>query len=338
MRPALSPHRNHPGNPSPFLDKLNQYGIHLFRQKVEILQINLGKFCNQTCRHCHVAAGPYREEKMQKKTAKRIMNLLENHPTIHTVDLTGGAPELNSNFSYLVATSRKLGKQVIDRCNLTVLFEKGQEGLGIFLAENQVKLVASLPCYSKVNVDRQRGRGVFEKSVRALRLLNELGYGMESSGLTLDLVYNPLGAYLPPQTDTLETNYKRELKEKFGIRFNRLVTMTNMPIKRFQEELYRQNKFNDYMALLSEAFNPETTGKLMCRNLISIGWDGRIFDCDFNQMLEIPAGNKKQTVFDTHTLDFLDRQSIAVGDHCFGCTAGKGSSCGGVLLQKGDEG
>lgn len=299
---------------------------------MEILQINVGKFCNQACSHCHVEAGPKRTEIMEQKTAERLIELLDRSPTIHTVDITGGAPELNPHFRYLVREARQRGKAVIDRCNLTVFFEKGQEETAHFLKNHRVNITASLPCYSKENVDKQRGNGVFDKSIRALRILNELGYGRDNTGLELDLVYNPVGAFLPPPQEKLEADYKKELKELFGIEFNRLYTITNMPIKRFLDFLNRTGQWEDYMTSLVNHFNPQAALGVMCRNLISIGWDGQIYDCDFNQMLEMPIGGKRRTIWDIESFDALVAGDIAFADHCYGCTAGAGSSCGGALI------
>ena len=260
------------------------------------------------------------------------MELLKKSPTIQTVDLTGGAPELNPNFRYLVQETRTLGREVIDRCNLTVLFQKGQEETHYFLQQHRVQIVASLPCYSKENVEAQRGRGVFDKSIRALRLLNELGYGKEGAGLVLDLVYNPVGPFLPPPQAQLESDYKKELKELFGIEFNRLLTITNMPIKRFHDYLGRRGELDQYTDLLVNHFNQEAANRVMCRNLVSISWDGLIYDCDFNQMLEIPLGGKRRTIWEIESFEEIQSEGIAFANHCYGCTAGAGSSCSGSLI------
>ncbi len=303
----------------------------LVRGDVTTLQINVGKFCNQACQHCHVEASPKRTESMSKEIAERLLKMLSVSPSITTVDITGGAPELNPNFRSLVTRSRELGRHVIDRCNLTVLFEPEMEDLGNFLAENQVEIIASLPCYTAANVDAQRGRGVFDKSIRALRLLNELGFGIPGSLLKLNLVYNPLGASLPPDQTSLEAAYRLELGEHFGIEFHRLFTLTNMPIKRFADFLDRNGKRADYMKLLMEHFNPVTVSGLMCRSLMSVGWDGAFYDCDFNQMLEIGMAGRRLTVWDFDDFGNLEGWHIATSTHCFGCTAGAGSSCGGAL-------
>jgi radical SAM/Cys-rich protein len=314
-----------------FRDTLRQHGLGEFRRReVTTLQINVGKLCNQACHHCHVEAGPKRTEIMPAHVAERIMRLLAATPSIHTVDLTGGAPELNANFRTLVTESRGMRKHVIDRCNLTVLFEPGQETLAEFLAINQAEITASLPCYTESNVDQQRGKGAFEKSIRALRLLNAIGYGQQGSGLVLNLVYNPLGASLPPPQEKLEADYKRELRQNFEIEFNRLFTITNMPIKRFAELLHREGTHEAYSALLANHFNPATVENLMCRDLVSIGWDGRIYDCDFNQMLDLetPVG---KNIWEVDSFSVLANNRVATDGHCFGCTAGAGSSCGGSL-------
>ena len=296
------------------------------------LQVNVGKRCNQTCHHCHVDAGPKRTEVMGDAVADRIVELLERNPAIALLDLTGGAPELAPCFRRLVSRARRLGRRVIDRCNLTVLHEPGQEDLAPFLAAERVDIVASLPCYGPENVDAQRGQGVFAQSVRALRTLNVLGYGRPESPLRLDLVYNPVGAHLPPPQGRLEADYRAQLGERFGVAFHRLLTITNMPINRFAAQLARTGEADRYMALLVNHFNAETVPGLMCRDLLSVGYDGRLYDCDFNQMLELPIGAPgARTVWDVDDLATLGGAPIATGAHCFGCTAGAGSSCGGTL-------
>jgi radical SAM/Cys-rich protein len=303
--------------------------------RLEVLQINVGKLCNMVCHHCHVEAGPKRREIMRHDVAERVVELIAINPGVEVVDLTGGAPELNPSFRWLVAKTRRLGREVIDRCNLTILFEPGMQDLGEFLAGHQVHVVASLPCYQAANVEKQRGRGIFDKSIEALRMLNEFGYGRPGSALELDLVYNPVGAFLPPLQEQLETKYRVELGRQFGIEFHRLLTITNMPIKRFAHLLERTGQYQAYMSLLVNHFNPNTVPELMCRSLLSVGWDGRLFDCDFNQMLEIELGTARdtgaRTVWDVTSLDGLVGGRIATGSHCFGCTAGSGSSCGGAL-------
>ena len=314
-----------------FKTALFSHQIELKRSSIKILQVNIGKRCNQACHHCHVESGPNRTENMELETVDRLLDLISKEPQIHTVDITGGAPELNPHFRYFVTEIRKMGKAVIDRCNLTILFEKGQEDTAEFLAKNQVQIVASLPCYQEDNVDAQRGKGVFGKSIAALEKLNALGYGKQDSGLILNLVYNPVGEHLPPAQTTLEQSYHLHLKDKFGIVFNQLFTITNMPIKRYAHMLERDGKMQDYMQLLIDNFNPKAAKSVMCTELISIGWDGQIYDCDFNQMLEIPLNWRARNVRDIDCLSSLE-PDIATASHCFGCTAGAGSSCGGALL------
>jgi radical SAM/Cys-rich protein len=319
-----------------FLEVLRAHGrFPLVRTNVKSLQINVGKLCNMACHHCHVEAGPKRTEIMPHEVAERVVELIAANPGVETVDLTGGAPELNPSFRWLVAEARRLGRDVIDRCNFTVLFEPGMQDLAEFLAEHQVRVVASLPCYQAENVEKQRGRGAFDKSIEALGRLNELGYGRPGSALELDLVYNPVGAFLPPPQEQLETKYRAELGRQFGLEFHRLLTITNMPIKRFAHLLERTGQHEAYMGLLVNHFNADTVPGLMCRSLLSVGWDGRFYDCDFNQMLEIELGAARatgmRTVWDVTSLDELADQRIATGSHCFGCTAGSGSSCAGAL-------
>jgi radical SAM/Cys-rich protein len=314
-----------------FAESLRTHGLNLGRTPLEILQINVGKRCNQACHHCHVDAGPKRSEMMNERTAARLIQLMQDSPRVHTVDITGGAPELNPNFRGLVLAARALGKKVIDRCNLTVLFEPGQEDTAEFLAQHGVAIVASLPCYSKANVEKQRGLNVFEPSIAALQKLNALGYGHAVSGLELDLVYNPVGAFLPPPQAALEVDYRRELGAHFSIVFNRLYTITNMPISRFLHALERDGQYDAYMQKLLDAFNPQAALGVMCRNLVSVSWDGDLYDCDFNQMLELPLGGRRRTIWDIERLADLEREPIAFAAHCYGCTAGAGSSCGGAL-------
>jgi radical SAM/Cys-rich protein len=303
----------------------------LRREAVATLQVNVGKRCDLACHHCHVEAGPKRSEAMDARTAARVIELLAANPGIGTLDLTGGAPELNANFRDLVRAARALGREVIDRCNLTVLFEPGQEDTPEFLAAQVVKVVASLPCYTPENVDAQRGKRVFERSVDALRRLNALGYAGPGRGLALDLVYNPLGPSLPPDQTQLEATYRARLREAFGIEFDHLATIANMPIKRFAHALERDGQQAQYMGLLVNHFNPSTVPALMCRFLVSVGWDGVLYDCDFNQMLELPLGARPRTIFEIDDLAELTGAPIATDSHCFGCTAGSGSSCGGAL-------
>jgi len=312
-----------------FDDALANHGqLPLARALPTTLQVNVGKLCNQACHHCHVEAGPKRTERMSSEVADRVLGVLERNPSLAVVDVTGGAPELNPHFRRIVREARRLGRQVIDRCNLTVLLEPGQEDLAEFLAAHEVDVVASLPCYGRENVEKQRGAGVFERSIAALRRLNALGYG---SSLRLDLVYNPVGAFLPPPQATLEADYRAHLRDEFGVEFDHLRTITNMPIKRFAEQLHRLGQTAAYQGLLVNHFNPDTLPELMCRTLVSVGWDGRLYDCDFNQMLELPLGARPRTVFDLDDVTALVGAPIATAGHCFGCTAGAGSSCGGAL-------
>jgi len=328
-----SPRAEHDSPAAGFRAVLHRHGLPpLARGPVTTLQVNVGRLCNIACHHCHVEAGPTRTEIMPARVAQRVLALLERNPSVTTLDLTGGAPEMNPSFRDLVGGARRLGREVIDRCNLTVFFEPGQEDLPAFLAAEGVQVVASLPCYTAGNVDSQRGRGVFDGSIRALRMLNELGYGQAGSPLRLDLVYNPLGPSLPPPQAELERQYRDELRRLFGIEFHRLLTITNMPIRRFAAMLDRLGKAEAYMSLLVNHFNPATVPGLMCRSLVSVGWDGRLSDCDFNQMLDIPLGAApRRTIEEVDDLADLVGDRIATGRHCFGCTAGAGSSCGGAL-------
>lgn len=303
----------------------------LRRDRVTTIQLNIGLRCNLACHHCHVESGPKRSERLDRKGIDRILELLDHNPKVKTLDITGGAPEMHEDFRDLVRGARSRGRTVIDRCNLTIFFEPGQEDTAEFLAEQGVDIIASLPCYSLENVDKQRGRGVFDGSVEGLRKLNALGYGMPDSGLQLDLVYNPVGAFLPPAQQELEARYREELGGHFGIVFNRLLTITNMPIKRFAHELYRDGEYEAYMGLLVNHYNAENVPGLMCRSMISIAHDGTIYDCDFNQALEILPPGPKRTIFDIEDLGDLAGSQIATAEHCFGCTSGAGSSCGGAL-------
>lgn len=299
---------------------------------IQILQINVGKLCNQVCRHCHVDAGPDRRESMTRETAEAIIKLLENS-NIKTLDITGGAPEMNPNFCWLVQEAKKLDCHIIDRCNLTILVANGFQDLPTFLAEHEVEIVASLPCYLEENCDAQRGNGVFQQSIKALRTLNELGYGLPKSPLSLTLVYNPVGATLPPNQENLEADYRKELQKRYGIEFTQLYTITNLPISRFLDELLQTKQYEIYMQKLVEAFNPSTAASVMCRSMLSVDWLGNLFDCDFNQMLELPLTTKSpQTIFELD-LEQLSNRSIATGRHCYGCTAGAGSGCQGSLAD-----
>ena len=315
----------------PFELRLDQAGLlPLHATGISVLQINVGKLCNQTCHHCHVDAGPDRIESMSRETAEQCIAVLAN-TDIPTVDLTGGAPELNPNFRWLVEQARLLNRHVIDRCNLTVLLVPSQQDLAGFLATHQVEIVASLPYYRAPQTDAQRGDGVFDKSIEAIRILNCLGYGQDGSGLALNLVYNPVGAFLPPKQEPTEALFKRELFTRFGIIFNRLYTITNMPISRFLEFLVESGNYAGYMDRLANAFNPAAAAGVMCRSILSVGWDGRLYDCDFNQMLELPVDHGAPS----HIQDFdaarLHHRQIVMRNHCYGCTAGSGSSCGGAV-------
>ena len=295
------------------------------------MQLNIGLQCNLACHHCHVESGPKRTERLDRRGIERIIELLERNPDVETLDITGGAPELHPNFQELVRGARSLGRKVIDRCNLTILFEPGQENTGAFLADQGVDIVASLPCYSLKNVEEQRGRGVFDGSIRALQELNALGYGQPDSRLQLDLIYNPVGAFLPPSQKTLEAEYRDELGRQFGIVFDQLLTITNMPIKRFAHELHRDGEYEAYMGLLVNHFNADNVESLMCRSLINVGHDGTLYDCDFNQALEILPPGPRRTIFEIDDFGELEGNRISTAAHCFGCTAGTGSSCAGAL-------
>jgi len=301
---------------------------------LEVLQINLGKLCNQTCLHCHVDAGPDRRESMSRETAEACFDVLRRSD-IPMLDITGGAPEMNPHFRWLVAEARGLGRRVIDRCNLTILIVPGFEDLSEFLAEHQVEIVASLPCYLQENVDRQRGDHVFQRSLEALRRLNALGYGQPDSSLSLTLVFNPTGPTLPPDQQQLEAVYRRELRARYKIEFTRLFTITNLPISRFLDDLLQSGQFDAYMHKLVEAFNPTTVDGLMCRTMLSVDWQGNLSDCDFNQMLGVPLASglpRNIDEFNDATLAQLANRRIVTGQHCFGCTAGAGSSCQGSVV------
>lgn len=313
-----------------FADTLEFQGVSTKREKIDLLQVNLGKKCNQSCSHCHVAAGPKRTEEMSLKTIERVLTLLRKSKDIKTVDITGGAPELNPNFRYLICKLKDQKVNIINRCNLTVLFEEGQETMAEFLAENNVTIIASLPCYTQENVERQRGQDTYSKSIKALKLLNQLEYGEEGSGKVLNLVYNPLDAYLPGDQSELEADYKRELLSEHGIVFNELYTITNMPINRFAHMLIKKGTYDDYCNLLKSAFNSRAAQEIMCKHQISIGWDGKIFDCDFNQALDITVASKKESIWAIEDFEEVTK-SISYAQHCFGCTAGCGSSCQGKL-------
>ena len=316
---------------SPFETRLDQDGLFPLRATgMTVFQINVGKLCNQTCKHCHVDAGPDRTESMSRETAELCMQALAK-TDIPTVDITGGAPELNPNFRWLVEQVRGLGRHVLDRCNLSVLLIPSQAGLAEFLATHRVEIIASLPSYQASQTDAQRGEGIFEKSIEALHRLNQLGYGKPDSGLALNLVYNPVGAFLPPKQEAIEAQFRKELRVRHGVEFNHLYTITNMPVSRYLEFLVESGNYEQYMERLANAFNPTAAAGVMCRSMISIGWDGTLYDCDFNQMLDLPVHQGASA----HIRDFdpvqLNQRQIVTRNHCYGCTAGSGSSCGGTV-------
>jgi radical SAM/Cys-rich protein len=317
----------------PFAEKLPLNGHGLKRRAVDVLQVNLGRYCNLACIHCHVESGPTRTEMMSRANVEAVLRFLAAS-SIPTLDITGGAPELHADFDYLVESARGLGRHVMDRCNLTVIFEPGKSYLSEFFRRHQVELVCSLPCYSIDNVDKQRGKGTFDGSIRALKIFNDLGYGQPESKLILNLVYNPVGPYLPPPQQKLEQDYRAVLGEKFGIVFNHLYCLTNMPITRYATHLKLCGEYDRYLELLESNFNAATLEQVMCRNLISVGWDGSVYDCDFNQMLDLPVTNDagKRLHISSLTPAQLLQPEITVGDHCYACTAGSGSSCGGALV------
>jgi radical SAM/Cys-rich protein len=323
------------GAPSTYFDfdeKLAAHGMELRAGAVEILQINVGKLCNQACKHCHVDASPARTEVMTRETIKQIIEVVRKF-RFRVLDITGGAPELNPSFRYLVTAARSLGAHVMVRHNLTVMFEPEQDDLPLFFRERRVEVISSLPYFLEQQTDAQRGRGVFEKSIEALRRLNAVGYGIEGSNLVLNLVYNPVGAFLPPTQSSIEADFKRELINRHNVSFNHLYTITNMPIKRFLDYLRRTGNEERYMRKLVEAFNPASIEGLMCRNLVSVDWTGRLYDCDFNQMLELGVSPElPQTISEFNPAEFTERR-VMTGSHCFGCTAGAGSSCGGAVIK-----
>lgn len=293
----------------------------------------MGRYCNLACIHCHVESGPTRTEMMSRETVDAVLRFLEC-TNIPTLDITGGAPELHADFDYLVESTRKLNRHVMDRCNLTVIFEPGKNYLPEFFKRQQVELVCSLPCYSQENVDKQRGKGTFDSSIRALKLLNEIGYGQPHGGLVLNLVYNPVGPHLPPAQEKLEQDYRRILLDQFGIVFNHLYCLANMPITRYATHLKLRGEYDRYTELLEASFNAATLDQVMCRNLVSIGWDGSVYDCDFNQMLNLPLTDRsgKRLNVSSFSLDQVIDREITIGNHCYACTAGAGSSCGGALV------
>ncbi|MBX7152107.1 arsenosugar biosynthesis radical SAM protein ArsS [bacterium] len=321
-----------------FYEHVERHQLQLHPVSIETLQVNVTKMCNQACRHCHVDASPKRTEAMDQSTIERCLEILSAHETIKTLDITGGAPELNPYFEFFVTEAVKLKKKVIVRHNLTVTLDghpvtkESRDHLPEFFAKNRIEVVSSLPYYEEYFTDKQRGHGVFEKSIEALRRLNAQGYGADDSGLVLNLVYNPVGTYLPASQASLEADYKKHLKEKFNIAFNHLFTITNMPIHRFKDDLERHGKYDEYMSKLINAFNPVAAQGVMCRTLLSVGYDGKIYDCDFNQMLELQVENHQPLTVWNFNMDSLVSRNIIFGAHCFGCTAGGGSSCGGATV------
>jgi radical SAM/Cys-rich protein len=315
-----------------FEEKLAAAGVELRAGVVGTLQVNVGRLCNQACKHCHVDAGPTRTEVMTKETAEKVIEVVRRFD-IPALDITGGAPELNPSFRYLVAEASALGKHVSVRHNLTVMFEPGQHDLPEFFRDHEVEIISSLPYYLEQQTDAQRGHGVFHKSIEALRRLNAVGYGMADSALTLNLVYNPVGAFLPPAQSSIEVDFKREMMSRYRVSFNHLYTITNMPINRFLDYLRRSGNEERYMRKLVDAFNPRAVDGLMCRNLVSVDWTGRLYDCDFNQMLDLGvAAESPQTISDFDPVKLAGRR-ITTAAHCFGCTAGSGSSCGGEVVK-----
>ncbi len=319
--------------------KLNENNLDISPLSIDTLQVNVTLKCNQACLHCHVDSSPKRTEQMNKETVDKCLEILANHRQINNLDITGGAPELNPHFDYFVLEAKKLGKHVMVRHNLTVTIDgdpttyESKMYLPKFYAENEVEVISSLPYYQEYFTDKQRGKGVFQKSLDSLKMLNELGYGNENGKLILDLVYNPVGAFLPASQQSLETDFKKELWEKYKLKFNRLYTITNMPIHRFKEWLERTESYNDYMEKLINAFNPSAAEGIMCRSLLSVSYDGKIYDCDFNQMLDFQIfTNKPMTVFNFDYNKLVNRE-IIFDSHCFGCTAGSGSSCGGATTE-----
>ncbi len=317
----------------PFQQNLERAGLFPLRPThLEIFQVNVGKMCNQVCKHCHVDAGPDRKEIMTRETMRQCLDALANNPSIGIVDLTGGAPELNPDFRWFVENIKALGRHIIVRCNLTIILaNKRFHDLPDFFRHHNVEVVSSLPFYTKDRTDRQRGNGVFEDSIKALQMLNAVGYGMPGTGLTLNLVYNPAGAFLPPDQSVLEKEYKDALAKDFGIQFNHLFTITNLPISRYLDYLLNSGNYEKYMEKLINAFNPVAAANVMCRNTISISWDGYLYDCDFNQMLDMKVSSSGKHISQFKTLELVNRE-IVVNQHCYGCTAGAGSSCGGAVV------
>ncbi len=320
----------------PFQQKLEAIGLYPLKPiQVEILQINVGKMCNQVCKHCHVDAGPDRKEIMTRKTMQECISVIAQNPSLHTVDLTGGAPEMNPDFRWFIEEIRKVNYNIhiIVRCNLTIIrANKKYYDLPEFYKKHRLEVVSSLPFYTKDRTDRQRGDGVFDDSIKALQMLNETGYGKEGTGLTLNLVYNPAGAFLPPAQQSLELEFKNSLKKDFNIEFNNLFAITNLPISRYLDYLLQTGNYERYMEKLIAAFNPVAAANVMCRNTISVGWDGFLYDCDFNQMLELKVVTPQNHIRDFN-INELNKREIIVNQHCYGCTAGMGSSCGGAVAK-----
>jgi radical SAM/Cys-rich protein len=316
----------------PFQQQLEENGLFPLRATgVEIFQVNVGKMCNQVCKHCHVDAGPDRKEIMTTETMEHCLQALRNNPSLRTVDLTGGAPEMNPHFRWFVEEIKKLDRHVIVRCNLTIIrANKKYYDLPQFYKQHRIEVVSSLPFYTQDRTDRQRGDGVFEDSIAALQMLNEAGYGLPGTGLTLNLVYNPAGAFMPPAQDSLEREYKNALMDRYGISFNNLFAITNLPISRYLDYLLQSGNYEKYMEKLVNAFNPVAAANVMCRNTISISWDGYLYDCDFNQMLDLKVDCASKHIAQFNK-DALDNRSVVVNQHCYGCTAGSGSSCGGAV-------
>lgn len=317
----------------PFSSKLEETDLYPLKPTgIEIFQVNVGKMCNQVCKHCHVDAGPDRKEIMTKETMQLCLSALKANPQLRTVDLTGGAPEMNPHFRWFVEEIKALQRHIIVRCNLTIVVaNKKYNDLPNFFKQHEIEVVSSLPFYSQDQTDRQRGDGVFESSISVLQMLNKLGYGMDGTGLILNLVYNPAGAFLPPSQAALEIDYKKALSEKYGIQFNSLFAITNLPINRFLDYLMQSGNYDQYMEKLITAYNPTAAQNVMCRNTISIGWDGYLYDCDFNQMLELKVSCDSKHISEFNARS-LDKRNIKVGQHCYGCTAGSGSSCGGSVV------
>ena len=316
----------------PFQQKLEENGLFPLKPtSIEIFQVNIGKMCNQVCKHCHVDAGPDRKEIMTKETMQQCLEALKNNPSLKTVDLTGGAPEMNPDFRWFVEEIKKLDRHIIVRCNLTIILaNKKYHDLPQFYKQHHIEVVSSLPFYTQDRTDRQRGKGVFEESIKALQMLNEVGYGKEGTGLILNLVYNPAGAFLPPSQEALKREFKNALMGKYGIEFNNLFAITNLPISRFLDYLLQTGNYENYMEKLVNSYNPVAAVNVMCRNTVSVGWDGYLYDCDFNQMLELKVACSSKHIADFNTND-LNNREIIVGQHCYGCTAGSGSSCGGTV-------